>query len=257
MENINDGKNDCGRIETITVDGIASMNMINMAHKDILLFVGPNGTGKTLVLVLVWVITMLAMIYIRVGVAFKCHDILQWMLDKCFVDQDWTGKTGISFTNIDIGFELKDGKVIDVTANKKAQIVDIPMPIFMSKNTRTYEQIIAYYKTRKLLGIHGEVSITSMEDIEKLSGMFKLYDIFFMERLLTRFKAGLVVRPDISDKLHEMFSGVDRKFGKIVKMTYDDTKTDILYEDSNGNIKSVNSLSAGEQSMLNMMTAQG
>lgn len=257
MENINEGKTDCGRIDSMTIDGIASMNIIDMTHKQIMVFIGANGTGKTLVLVLVWVITMLAMIYSRVGVAFKCIDILQWMLDKCFVDQDWTGKTGIKFTNLDIGFELKDGKVIDVTANKKGELIDIPMPIFMSKNTRTYEQIISYFKTRKLLGIHGEVSITSMEDIEKLSGMFKLYDIFFMERLLTRLKLGIIIRADISDKLHEMFLGANSKCGKVVKMTYDDHKTDILYEDSDGNIKSVNTLSAGEQSMLNMMTAQG
>ena len=53
-----------------------------------------------------------------------------------------------------------------------------------------------------------------------------------------------------------MFSSVNSKVNKIVKLTYDEYKIDIMYENADGEIKSVNTLSAGEQSMLNMMTAQ-
>lgn len=257
MENINNtpekpGK--LGNLKTITIQGIADMNIENMVHKEITLFVGANGTGKTLVLVMVWIISMLAMFYVKLRLTFKCIEPLQFLLDNCFTDQTWTGKASIDFGNLEIGFELLDGKVIDVIVDEREEIKDVAPPVFMSKNTRSYDDIVSYFRIKKLLGItdfHASVA----ENTKKLVGLYKIYDIFFMERLFSKVKDGYVLSAELSDTIHKMFKDVNSKCGKIVKLTYDDYKNDIMYEDTEGNIKSVCSLSAGEQSLLNIYSA--
>lgn len=109
-------------------------------QKAIALYVGQAGTGKTFLLIMQWMLGTLGGIYLASSKSMAEYEkALQFLLDKSFDDQKFTGKIDAVFEYLELSFELVDGKVKDldiILTDNSVQVEPEGMPVFMSKNTR-------------------------------------------------------------------------------------------------------------------------
>lgn len=244
-----------GHIQKIhmNIDGLFK-NFELDGQKEIALYVGQNGTGKTFILIMQWLLGSMGTIYLNSAKSMPEYEkILQFFFDKSFDNQTFTGKIGAAFEYLEISFELDNGKVKDldiILTDPSVEIHSDGMPVFMSKNTRLFSEIVKYLKTKKLLGMTGEITLHDDKKLEQLCDMWKLYDIFFIERMLMRLSD-----PNfkIKDKAQESFVETLKK--EIVKVSYDEPNCSLIVhemKDGKEETYSATLLSAGEQSWVNM-----
>jgi len=244
--------NSIGNLKSLSTT-LNNMNFKNLEVRMLSLYVGANGTGKTFILILNWIGALIAAVYAHLNnnnVPKKIYeDLLQFVLDNSFSKNDFTGETEILFDNLTVTFALDNGKVtsLDFQHSKKVNVAAIPQ--FLSTNTRLFDDVVKYIRFKHALGIKGNLNISTEEDIRKLSGIYKIFDVLFMETLILKLSTGLVLQEEISDIIFKQTSK------KIVSMLYDADKMDIFYTDDKKVTKSVLTLGAGEQSYINMIIA--
>lgn len=238
-------KKEIGNIKTMSIH-INNMKFDKMEFNKICIFVGPNGTGKTFVLILNWIVNITANTYIISKNLSIASQTLQFLLDKSFTNQDFTGPVEADFENLSLSFELDKGKVNKFNITTSEELRPSGMAVFMSKNTRTYDQVLAYLKTKKMLGLSKHIDLSSVNDIMKLSELYKIYDILFIEKLINKITPVLKFDKDTQEMFKTSYD-LD-----VVSLQYDDEKTDITYTDSKNITKSTTMLGAGHQSVLNM-----
>ena len=222
--------------------------------KEISLYVGQNGTGKTFLLIMQWILGTMGTAYLCSAKSMQEYEkILQLFFDKSFDDQKFTGKIGASYEYLEISFELDNGQVKDldiILTDNTVEIEPEGMPVFMSKNTRLFSEIVKYLKFKKVLGMTGEITLYDDNKLNQLCDMWKLYDIMFIERMCHRLSDPNF---QIKEKAKESFIETMKK--EIVKVTYDEPNCSfVVHEIKDGKeiTYSATQLSSGEQAWLNM-----
>lgn len=241
-----------GHIKTLSIDlEQPKMKIEKIEFNKLSLLTGANDTRKTFILVLNWVSSLIAAIYISVKNKNMLVPLAQFVLNKSFDDQNFTGSFTSEFEGMKLTCKLEDGKVTDVDIVCDEELDKAPAPIFMSKQTRTYSDIVKYLKTKDLLGLKGVINPMMGDNLDKLSELYKLYDILFIEHMISKMiSAPLILNQSVRDALKGM------GFEKGVKsLHFDQDKIDILYTDDEDVTQSTTTLSAGEQSLLNIVTA--
>lgn len=233
-----------GMFKDLELDGV----------REISLYVGQNGTGKTFLLIMQWILGTMGTAYLCSAKSMADYEkMLQLFFDKSFDDQTFTGKIGAAYEYLEINFELENGKVKDldiILTDNSVQVEPSGMPVFMSKNTRLFTEIVKYLKTKKMLGMTGPITDYDDKKLMDLCDMWKIYDIMFIERMCMQLSD-----PNfkIKDKAKESF--VENLKKEIVKVSYDEANCSfIVHEIKDGKeiTYPATTLSSGEQAWLNM-----
>jgi len=225
-----------------------------MDINSIMILVGANGTGKTFILKMNWLI--LAQISFMIAarennVPFNEKTNLQFLVDNTYTRHGLEGTvTGHFKDGNSYSFTITGGDVQSITNNIKGSVKECAQPVFMSKDTRTFEDICKYIQFKNMLDIPKGFP-TTQEALSKILKMYRIYDIFFMEKILSGME-------NISDASMKLFS--ERIKTYIPSKTFKEfqvlhSTADITYCDENGKDQSLTSLSAGEQSIINMILA--
>lgn len=228
------------------------MNKISM-------WTGHNGVGKSVILKFNWALATIlnnCIINDKYKVATDLGKMIQFTLDNTFSDQDCTGEISGNFEcGSFISIKLEKGKLVDFETTYEADISPCNQPIFMSKDTRTFTEVIRYLKFKKAIGINCGISSFSEDQLFKICDMYKLYDILFMEMLFMKIDSKVLnhVEPMLGETKSELEKAIDSFNIKrsIKDISIDYIKSDITFNE-NGKINSMSSLSAGEQSLLMM-----
>lgn len=221
-------------------------NFENIEFNKICLLIGANGTGKTIILVLQWILNMIKYVYLVDNDINKLKAHLQYLLKGSFTDFEATGHIVSEDDNFYIDFRVNKGILVEFNIKLKKQIDISRVPLFLSKNTRTLDQIMQFHLLTKTLGV--EFSLEGDEKaFDKLSSLYKIYDIIYMQLTITKFKQGLIFQQNIIESL--------KNFNLDIIEIYLDDKDKLLYKNSKNEIKPALSLSAGEQSILTMTIA--
>lgn len=238
---------------TLQLEKPLKLNIDKMTINSLCLFVGQNGTGKTLVLILQWVTSMMsnAIAVTRAkGLPLDKPKFFQELLDRSFSKECFDGKIEVYYENATLTAVINNGIVESVSLDND-EVTPNGNPIFMSKDTRLFTSYVQYMKLKKMLAITTPFQETSPENIEKILGMYKIYDALFMENML--------------DKLHNFI--LPDKLKKTIKDDFDikhdihtlivDTEaSDIFFINEKQDVKtSISTLSSGEQALLNMTFA--
>ena len=246
-----------GNIKNIKVDITKPIAMdVDMTMNQIAIMVGPNGSGKTMMLKLIWIMSNITNSYGAMANMqhYDAEKSAKQLFDGTFDDQDFTGTIEVNFEYANAYIKLDDGEVdgcISVTMD--SDVSSFGMPIFMSKTMRTFDEISQYLKFRQMIGIHGELGVKDAQRMEKLEAMYKIYDIMYVEKMISAFGNGKAVPPQTLTALHN-FTGMEKY--DIMAVRYDDNAREILWEDKAGNENKFTRMSAGEQALCNMVLAQ-
>lgn len=242
---------------TCNIDDPIKMNL-QMSPNSLDIVVGMNGTGKTLSLVNIWAIGLLAWT-LNIENAFDRKgdgEKAQFIWDNSLKDQNLNGILACDFesgANIQVQFEK--GKVISV-AHSGVLGCEVSRPVFLSKNMRTFEDKNLYLKMRKAMNL--PKAITSMADYMKILSAFKLYDVIYMEALIyNQITPGTIAK--LNDRL-DPFKGADMgnpDIPEFASITVDLDAADIYYTDTAGKKASLSSLGAGTQSLVTMFLGVG
>lgn len=231
-----------------------------MTLKEIAIFVGQNGSGKTLVLKFIWVVSM--MLYNSVNYRrLRPHmtelneelknENYQFLIDKSFDENNFNGTIEATFEHASVSLKLTNGKIAQLEIEVE-QGYDLPtLPIFMSKNLRTFDDIKKYLQFRKLNNI---VDVKSNpESFEKMLEIYRIYDVTFVESLLLKLKEPKDIPDNVLESLHS-FEGMEKYNMK--KLGADLESCDIYFLNENNERVNLTRLSAGEQSLTNMVISQ-
>lgn len=214
----------------------------NMAFNAIALFVGQNGSGKSLVLKFNWATAMIAHTVInarQMGVPIDVQGISQYIMDNTFQNQNFTGLIAAHYENGTIELELEEGKLKRAACDYDPWVESAMTPVFMSTDMRTFDQIKQYFKMEKLLGSK-----------EKILEAYRLYDVTYVEMLKVKLSKGL--------KATDAFKRAVLGFDGMEKYKFEEfflKDESIWYKDDEGKEREMTTLSKGEQSLVNMVLA--
>lgn len=246
-----------GHISNIKIDTDSPLKAnYDCSFNHLTLVCGLNGSGKSLMLKINWVINFIVQSYLLAKEqGIVNYDLLksaQESFDKTFDNQDFNGSIEAQFDKgNDIIIEINKGNLTKCDILLQPDISYSGMPMFMSTETRTYNDIVKYFKLRKAIGISGAITASQSKEFEDLCSSYKLYDILFLEKLYTSLsKSPLIFNRQLLDALKKY----DLRFN-IVSIGFDEKKCELYYMDDKGVAKSLTTLSKGEQSLINMLTA--
>lgn len=220
---------------------------IDLELKDLNLILGQNGAGKSLTMVLQWVLSLVAAdVYImsRAGApANAVIELAQYALDNCLRDHELDGVIGLEFTS---GCSLRVtavmGQVISVESFGITDLEEQPTaPVFLSAGLRTFDDQVKYLAMRKQHSGDIEKIVTEMVKV------YKLYEVLYMERLIARFP----IRHKQMEIVNTMIKG---SFDyEIEEVRIDLDKPDFLARKVGEiDMKSLCTYGAGEQSVISM-----
>ena len=236
----------------MNIDEPIKFTNIELEYKDIGILAGPNGSGKTFVLVNVFCLQTLFSVIAIGGITDDAvkRSVAQMIWDKSFDDQNINGTVG-GLWGINNEFNLEvtfvKGDVTKVEHSDLSQISQVSSVMYLSSHMRTFDAIKMYLKIRKMIKESCQPTHDSTDELlEKLSKDFKLYDISYLEAVISQ----MPITPDpIKKQALEKF---DKFFTEIKEIDVDFEKCDFIITKNNGDTVSASSLSKGIQSMLNM-----
>lgn len=226
-------ENKRNNIKSILIDLKQPISMKSeLTMNKLSVLVGANGVGKTLFLKLHWAMAMIgAIICQRPQEDLK--KTAQFVFDNTFTNNNFDGVIILNFDVGNVMVKFESGKIADA---KIYELKPIPPPIFMSSGMRTFDSMVLYLHARK-----GSKQ-------EELLKIYKLYDIFYVEKLISRCPINLPER--ISKHLRQF----DFPEIKTVNVNLDSCQFSIILE--NGEEKNLTTFGKGHQALLNMTIGQ-
>ena len=223
---------------------------IDIDFNKINIYVGQNGTGKTVLLKLAWFGTYITSNKILEERGFLPQDSIQedfvnHTISKVFEEVDFNGKMVFNFeNNLTTTVIFEKGICIDITFSNLTKENKVTNILFMSKELRLFTELVRYLKLRKR--VNGTERIMSPAAFEEILNDYKIYDALAVEHLLQ----------NLPLEFSEMIS-------KVLVENYDFKKNptrlevnletcSFLLEYSDNTIENVLKLGAGHQSILNM-----
>jgi len=228
-----------------------------ISYNKLTLLCGMNGVGKSFSNKLTWVnnfffntLLIAQMSDIELMPGKSQSDILQWMLDSTFFDQDFEGRVVMEATDkitdvphYFLEYSLLDGKVLDFKTDFPTKAQPMGPITYLSKEVRSFNNIENYLRTREMVAMPQTGSLT---DYDKLIEFFPLYDVLGHETLLLKFEK----MPDLLTLANktspELLEGLD-----ILTLYVEDNK--ILYTDAEGKVHRASKLGSGHQAILIML----
>ena len=252
-------KKQLGNIKSIELDITKPLQMKTqeMTLNQMMILVGTNGSGKTFILKMIWVLATQLMHYVYSRSSKTLFDAklnMQFLLDNTFTDNDITGTISIYYEKYAslATIECEEGKVVSYKCHVDEDVEAGSQPVFMSKETRLQSDIIQYMKVKKMMGLAPGM-VTNETDFKKLLEMYRIYDIIFIEQMLHG------IEHKMNSALLKVFSEAMEKFDDkfiITGLRVDYSKPDILYTDDKGVELSTGRLGAGHQSLMTMFMNQ-
>jgi hypothetical protein len=245
-----------GHLKTIAVNLTQplKMDMSEMEYRELAILVGKNGTGKSFIMKLVWVVTMqlyMKLMAKHMGVPFNDQETLQFLMDHTFTENNLDGTLKFMYGIGDIiNITMENGKVKDVNYLLDENLTPGPFPIFMSKDTRLFSDIVRYLKFRKTLGI--DPGVLNEADTLKLLEMYRIYDIMYVERLIQQIEHSTT--PKLIELFNKQMHGFDENF-TLENIRVDYKAAMIYIKQKDKPEESIDRLGAGHQSLVNMILA--
>ena len=225
---------------------------IDIDFNKINIYVGQNGTGKTVLLKLAWFgtyITSNKILEERGLIPQNSiqEDFINHTITKVFDEVDFNGRMIFTFEDdLITTMVFEKGICIDVTFSnltEKSKVINI---LFISKELRLFTELVRYLKLRKRInGINKIISPTAFEEILE---DYKIYDALVAEKLIN------VLPLDFPEEFGKML--VDNYDFKSTptRLSVDLEACSFLLEYSDNTVENVLRLGAGHQSILNMFT---
>ncbi len=234
---------DIGHAVRLTTDLNGGLNMVNtpIDLNMLNILVGANGTGKTLILKVVWLMNMITQLIIN-----KAPDLesgAQFILDNTIPENKSFGYIRMEYeSGAGVELSMLNGGVVGVGHSNIKEGMTMGAPIFLSAAMRLFSSMKWYLRARK------DLETSKPEFIATLCKDFKLYDILYIERLIHKmpFKIDHNMIPMLS--MSEKTADI-----KLVEVGDDD----FIITDSKGAKYPASHLSNGEQSILNMALGSG
>lgn len=220
---------------------------------------GLNGTGKSLIMKVYWLLDMLTNLYYMSGKdSAKLTEFVQFAIDGTFIEQNFTGNLVLKYDLVETIMLLDKGKVmsfnvIDLDKNNPLNESEYQfgMPQYMSSATRLFTNIQSFAKFRKALGMSSDVLKRTEADMKTLVESYRLYDIMFMEAFLARVSDPFFKISDSGQKTIK-----DNLKRDITNIFFDENTAELCFTEVIDKVpvkKSIVLLSAGEQSLINMI----
>ena len=225
-------------------------SLIDIDFNKINIYVGQNGTGKTVLLKLAWFGTYITSNKILEERGFLPQnsiqeDFVNHTISKVFEDVDFNGKMVFNFeNNLTTTVIFEKGICIDITFSNLTKENKVTNILFMSKELRLFTELVRYLKLRKR--VNGTERIMSPDAFEEILNDYKIYDALAVEHLLQNLP--LEFSEEVSKVLVENYD-----FKKNPTRLEVDLETcSFLLEYSDNTTENVLKLGAGHQSILNM-----
>ena len=223
---------------------------IDIDFNKINIYVGQNGTGKTVLLKLAWFGTYITSNKILEERGFLPQnsiqeDFVNHTISKVFEEVDFNGKMVFNFeNNLTTTVIFEKGICIDITFSNLTKENKVTNILFMSKELRLFTELVRYLKLRKR--VNGTERIMSPDAFEEILNDYKIYDALAVEHLLQNLP--LEFSEEVSKVLVENYD-----FKKNPTRLEVDLETcSFLLEYSDNTTENVLKLGAGHQSILNM-----
>lgn len=225
-------------------------SLIDIDFNKINIYVGQNGTGKTVLLKLAWFGTYITSNKILEERGFLPQnsiqeDFVNHTISKVFEDVDFNGKMVFNFeNNLTTTLIFEKGICIDITYSNLTKENKVTNILFMSKELRLFTELVRYLKLRKR--VNGTERIMSPDAFEEILNDYKIYDALAVEHLLQNLP--LEFSEEVSKVLVENYD-----FKKNPTRLEVDLETcSFLLKYSDNTTENVLKLGAGHQSILNM-----
>lgn len=229
-----------GNLNTLILklDGPMKMDFEVDTKGDLSVYVGQNGTGKTLILVIQWFVASLA--------AFITSPFPKLQTVTQFAEAIFplTFDRHEEFNGV-VKSVFASGAEIEVTINKghieKVEYFDfedkeqIGMPVFMSSQMRTFSAMSMYLKMRKM----------AEGNVEKMTQNYKLYDVTQMEKLIARSPIKMTEGTLKALSSYEFPEGIET-------LTVDLDKCDFYVTFADGSKRYMTTFGNGHQAAMNM-----
>ena len=225
-------------------------SLIDIDFNKINIYVGQNGTGKTVLLKLAWFGTYITSNKILEEKGFLPQnsiqkDFVNHTISKVFDEVDFNGKMVFTFeNNLTTTLIFEKGICIDITFSNLTKENKVTNILFMSKELRLFTELVRYLKLRKR--VNGTERIMSPAAFEEILNDYKIYDALAVEHLLQNLP--LEFSEEVSKVLVENYD-----FKKNPTRLEVDLETcSFLLEYSDNTTENVLRLGEGHQSILNM-----
>ena len=225
-------------------------SLIDIDFNKINIYVGQNGTGKTVLLKLAWLGTYITSNKILEERGFLPQnsiqeDFVNHTISKVFDEVDFNGKMVFTFeNNLTTTLIFEKGICIDITFSNLTKENKVTNILFMSKELRLFTELVRYLKLRKR--VNGTERIMSPDAFEEILNDYKIYDALAVEHLLQNLP--LEFSEEVSKVLVENYD-----FKKNPTRLEVNLETcSFLLEYSDNTTENVLKLGAGHQSILNM-----
>ena len=225
-------------------------SLIDIDFNKINIYVGQNGTGKTVLLKLAWFGTYITSNKILEERGFLPQnsiqeDFVNHTISKVFEEVDFNGKMVFNFeNNLTTTVIFEKGICIDITFSNLTKENKVTNILFMSKELRLFTELVRYLKLRKR--VNGTERIMSPAAFEEILNDYKIYDALAVEHLLQNLP--LEFSEMISKVLVENYDFKNNP----TRLEVDLETCNFLLEYSNNTTENVLKLGAGHQSILNM-----
>jgi len=237
MEQTKNKEEHLGQLKNLklNIDKPMTLNF-DMEYNKLTLLTGLNGSGKSLIMKLNWAFETIMSILIHNPPS--ADETVQYIMDSTFEQQDFNGEIEAFFPKGSLKAQFDNGKVKRVEYFVDPAVKIITPSLYMSTNTRTFTQINQFLKVEKLIKTE-----------EEILSMYRLYDVVFVNVLKQKLGNGLKPTKNFKDSMANEFS-----------MKYDfDTfaieNESVVFIDKDGKRTDLSTLSAGEQSLINMNLA--
>lgn len=236
-----------GNIKTLSMKlEEPAIDFKDITMNQISIFIGANGTGKSLILQFTWAMSMITQMKIMADLkSVQIREFSQFVMNTSF-DNNFTGTVSVTYdSGATIKLDLKEGKCeTPEFTNIESIDKDVPTPIYMSTNVRTFDEIEKYLKIRFMYT--KELSIDESTLI-KMSSIYKLYDVLACEKRYNRAISGTDIPNEMGEQLVKNY---DFK-KKPIKIIYDENFY-LIYEDESR--EKLARMGKGHQSIVNMST---
>jgi predicted ATPase len=232
------------------IDEPIKLDKLTLTQNKITVYIGANGSGKSFIMINLFCIqTLLGSLFMSgkdISDPVK-RTLAQDIWDSSFDDQNINGVIEGEWGYVSIRITFVKGDVIKVEHTDLSIITDVAPVIYMSSHMRTFNAISMYLKMRKNLKESCQPTHALSEELLlKLKSLFKLYDIIYIEGIITKIPIHL------SKESKDRLLVFDTSFLEFDKIDVDFENCDFIITKSNGDVIKASTLPKGHQSILNM-----